>query len=118
MNSPADPRWGNTSPQSSLRFNDMPAFVNKFKQSMCLKVNVSPDTVPLLHIAVRVPGGAHRSRRQSDDLRARPRQLLVVGQGPSHFLLRLLENTTLIAGSHSLIMSIRVIRLSMDESHT
>ena len=63
---------------------------------MASKVNVSPDTVPLLHVAVTVPSGAHRSRRQSDDLRARPRQLLVVSQNPSHFLLRLLKPQRLL----------------------
>ena len=73
---------------------------------MSSKINVSPDTVPLLHVTVRVPGGAHRSRRQSNDLRTRPRQLLVVSQNPSHFLLRLLEAQSIrIMGILCLIIS-------------
>ena len=49
-----------------------------------------PHAVPLLHVAVRVPGRTYRSRCQTNDLCARPREFLVVSQNPPHFLLRLL----------------------------
>ena len=49
-----------------------------------------PHAVPLLHVAVRVPGRTYRSRCQTNDLCARPREFFVVSQNPPHFLLRLL----------------------------